>query len=92
MAAFATTVPVYEFNVDTFGIGLPVGHVVNRPMGPGGTIVKFNEYAAAVAGIPHELEGKGKERCVPAVIDGGPNAPVNPAAARVSATRHGVTG
>ena len=43
MAAFATVVPVEEFNVDTFGIDSPVGQVVKKPRGPWGTTVKFNE-------------------------------------------------
>jgi hypothetical protein len=43
IAAFATTVPVGSFNVDTFGIDCPVGHVVRFPSGPGGTTVKFSE-------------------------------------------------
>src|SRR5206468_4682719 len=33
----------------------------------------------------------GNDRCMPAPIEGGPNAPVNPLP-RVSATRHGVIG
>ena len=56
-AAFAATAPLYEFSVDAFGIACPVGHVVRYPSGPGGTTVKFNEYAAALTGIPQELAG-----------------------------------
>ena len=92
MAAFATTVPVESFNVETFGLDCPAGHVVRFPSGPGGTTVKFSEYASAVAGIPQELDGTGNVRVCPASIDGGPNTPEKPAPGRVSATRHGVTG
>ena len=91
MAAFATTVPVKEFNVDTFGIGWPAGQVLKNDSPPCGTTVKFNEYAAAVAGIPHE-PGSVKDRWVAAAIVGGPKAPVNPDPVLVSATRQGFTG
>ena len=43
MAAFATTVPVKEFNVETFGIDWPVGKVLKYASPPCGTTVKFNE-------------------------------------------------
>ena len=77
-AAFATVVPVGEFNVETFGIVFPVGQVLRYPNEPCGTTVKFNEYAEAVAGMPQALDVMGKVRVLAAAIDGGPNAPLNP--------------
>ena len=91
MAAFATTVPRESFNVDTLGIAWPVGQVVKFPSAAGGITVKLKEYAWAVVGIPQELEGTGNVRVCWAVIEGGPNGDGNPAAARVSATRQGLT-
>ena len=55
------------------------------------TNAKLSEYAAAVDGIAQELEGMGNARVAPPAMNGGPNAPENPAALRVSATRQGVT-
>ena len=78
MAAFATTVPVKEFNVDTFGIDWPAGQVLKYPSPVVGTTVKFSESATAVAGIPQALLGMGNVRVLVAAIVGGPNAPVNP--------------
>ena len=53
----------------------------------------FNEYAWAVAGTLHELSGIGNARVEPAVMVGGPKAPVNPLpTVRVSAILQGVTG
>jgi len=40
--------------------------------------------------MPVVLDGSGKLRVTPPARLGGPNAPVNPNAVRVSATRHGV--
>src|SRR5580693_9413841 len=92
IAAFATIVPSESFRVETFGIGWPVGQVVRFPSGPGGITVKFNENAAAVEGIPQELPGTLNVRVDWAAIEGGPYAPENPAAVRVSAIRQGVAG
>ena len=54
----------------------------------------FSEKACAEAGTPQELMGIGKSRVEPALIVGGPKAPVRPLppTARVSATRQGVKG
>src|SRR5579863_2006222 len=89
IAALASTVPSSEFRVDTTGCVCPVGQVVRYPSNPCGTTVIFNEYAAAPAGTPHELEGTGKERLVPPARDGPPNVPVG---FRVSNIRQGVSG
>jgi hypothetical protein len=44
IAAFDTTDPLYEFIVDTFGCGIPVGQVVNIPnCGACGIAVKLSE-------------------------------------------------
>ena len=92
-AAFAVINPSQAFNVETTGCAVPAGHVLNHPKYlVVGTAVIFTEYAEAVVGIPHELGGNGNVRVAPAPSDGGPNAPVIPANARVSATRQGVTG
>ena len=48
--------------------------------------------AATFAGIPQALEDTGMVRVWPADIVGAPNGEGNPAAGRVSATRHGETG
>src|SRR5580704_1933631 len=85
IAAFATIVPSESFNVETFGIGWPVGQVVRFPSGAPvttGTTVKFNEYAGAVDGMPQELAGMLKVREDWAAIAGGPYAPENPAPVR----------
>src|SRR5208283_5518899 len=89
IAAFATTLPSNEFNVDTYGCAESNGHSVRYDRCPSGTTVTFSEYAAAVAGMPHPPAGIGNDRAVPAPISGPPNGPSAP---RVSATRHGVTG
>jgi hypothetical protein len=52
----------------------------------------FSEYAAAVDGIPQELDAMGNDRVLFAASEGGPKGPLMPAQERVSATRHGVTG
>src|SRR4051812_42590040 len=54
-----------------------------------GTTVKFKEYACASDGMPHVLCGIAKSRVVCPPRTGAPNGP---AASRVSAIRHGVTG
>src|SRR5690349_21274592 len=79
MAAFATTLPVYEFIVDTFGIATPVGQVMKMPScGVCGTAVKFSDYAWASGGTPQLLEGTGNERCEFARKEGGPKGVANP--------------
>ena len=88
MAAFAVTVPVTAFNVETARLHCPAGHAVRKPRMPGGIAVKFNEYACAVAGIPQVLERTGKVRAVLATSEGPPNGPT---AFLVSAIRHGVS-
>src|SRR5450631_2453448 len=86
--AFATTVPVKSFSDPAKGCACPAGHTVrNRNCGPLGTAAKFNEYACAVAGSPHELARIGNERVPCAANPGPPNGPVE---LRVSAIRHGV--
>src|SRR5579872_300733 len=62
IAAFATTVPVTSFSTEAKGCGWPVGHAVMNPSDPGGTAVKFNEYACAEAGMLQEPERNGKVR------------------------------
>ena len=65
----------------------------DRPRYPlSGTAVMFSEYAAAVDGIPQELDAMGNDRVLFAASEGGPKGPLMPAQERVSATRHGVTG
>ena len=51
IAAFATTLPSNEFNVDTSGRAKPAGHADRKDSAPSGTAVTFSEYAAAVAEI-----------------------------------------
>src|SRR5208283_3508438 len=89
IAAFATTAPCHEFNVETNGWLSPVGQRLRYPRNPCGTTVTFNECAAAVAGIAQSLFGMGKLLVSPPVMLGPPNTPTG---LRVSATRHGVTG
>src|ERR1700690_531174 len=89
MAAFATTLPSNEFNVETSGRAEPAGHAERNDSAPSGTAVTFIEYASAVAGMLHPLAGIWKERVDAAPISGPPNGPFVP---RVSAIRHGVTG
>lgn len=43
MAAFATTRPSKEFNVDTLGMADPVGNTVKYPNGRCGITVIFSE-------------------------------------------------
>jgi len=50
IAAFATTAPSHEFNVETNGRAEPSGQAVRKPSEPSGTTVTFIEYAAAVEG------------------------------------------
>lgn len=94
MAAFATTRPSKEFNVETLGTADPVGNTVRYPSGRCGITVMFSEYALAPAGIPHRPDGTGMSLTPAAASIGGPNAPLNPSVAysgRVSTSRHGVT-
>src|SRR5579863_1483138 len=88
--AFDRTVPVGSFSEATTGCCCPAGHAVMYPkVGPFGTAAKLKEYACAVAGSPHELARIGNERVLSAARLGPPNGP---AALRVSAMRHGVSG
>src|SRR5579863_2595057 len=88
--AFERTVPVGSFSEATVGLDCPAGQAVMNPNdAPFGTAAKFNEYACALAGNPHELARMGNDRVPCAARLGPPNWP---AALRVSATRHGVTG
>src|ERR1019366_9473901 len=88
--AFERTVPVGSFSEATRGCGCPAGHAVRNPkVGPFGTAAKFNEYAGALAGTPHELAKIGNERVPCAARLGPANGAVR---LRVSATQHGVTG
>src|ERR1700674_1601801 len=90
MTAFARTVPVGSFSEATKGRDCPAGHAVMNPnVGPFGTAAKFNEYACAFDGSPHELARIGNDLVLCAVRLGPPNGPVG---LRVSATRHGVSG
>jgi len=43
IAAFATTLPSQEFNVETSGCGEPAGHAVRKENGPSGTTVTLSE-------------------------------------------------
>ena len=52
----------------------------------------LSEYAIALAGMLQPPAGTGTSRVVAAASEGGPKAPRKPFAARVSTTRHGVTG
>src|SRR5579863_5158078 len=88
--AFERTVPVGSFSEDTVSWDCPAGHAVMNPkVGPFGTAAKFNEYACALAGSPHELARIGNGRVLCAARLGPPNGS---AALRVSATRHGLSG
>jgi hypothetical protein len=91
MAALPTTPPLGAFTVEAFGSVSPTGNAVKYPKLPpeGTTTVRFKEYACAELGIAHELCCTGKVRVAPPTSEGGPNAPLNPNAARVSATRQG---
>src|SRR6202790_2848798 len=89
IAALALIRPSKEFNVETTGLARPDGHKVKNAKGPAGTTVTFNEYAAALAGIPQLPAGMRMPRWLAACIEGPPNGP---GASRVSKTRHGVTG
>ena len=88
IAAFATTAPSKEFNVETNGRDDPVGHADKYDNIPSGTTVTFTEYAAAVEGMLQALAGIANERVSRGPIFGPPK---EPASLRVSATLHGVT-
>src|SRR5579863_6683029 len=88
--AFERTVPVGSFSEATKGLDCPAGQAVMYPkVGPLGRAAKFKEYACALAGTPHELAWIGNDRVLCAARLGPPNGP---AALRVSATRHGLSG
>src|ERR1019366_1337585 len=92
IAAFAVTVPVSAFSVDTRGWLCPVGHTVRYPSGAPnrGMAAKLSEYAIALLGMSHPVAAStGKSRCWPPYKYGPPSGPL---AVRVSATRHGVNG
>src|SRR5262249_38288672 len=102
IAAFATTVPRNEFNVETTGWTNPVGQIVKKPsapegftlpgkVAPGGTTVMLNEYARAI-------DGTGQREVVDCMSNilvvfpvrlGGPK-PMGNDPSRVSAMRQGV--
>src|SRR5271166_631869 len=87
MAAFAVTVPVGAFNVETPGWGWPAGHTVRYPSGPRGTAVRFREYSCALDGMLQEDACRiGKSRSWPPDRNGPPSGP---GGLRVSATRQG---
>lgn len=77
-AAFAMTVPLGEFSVDTPGYGCPAGQMDKKLSGPEGRAVTFSEYALAEAGTPQELDTIGKSRLAYVPKLGGPKAPVLP--------------
>jgi hypothetical protein len=83
MAAFAVTVPVEEFNVETKGLFCPVGQVVRYPSVLRGRAVKLREYACAVGGMPQDPE-MGNELLVPPAK--------GPVPCRVSRIRQGAVG
>src|SRR5580698_10680376 len=89
IAAFAVAVPVEELSVETTGCACPAGHTVRNPRLLCGTAVMLSEYAWTVDGTPHVLDSRGNARPTPPVREGAPNGP---AAVRVSAIRHGVSG
>src|SRR5579872_121052 len=89
IAAFATTVALNEFRVETTGIVPPCGQVVRYVSGAGGTTVIFKEKARAEGGTPQLLFEMAKLRVALPAIDGPPNGPTAP---RVSATRQGMAG
>src|SRR5689334_20854770 len=89
IAALDLMRPSSELRVETKGFACPVGHIVMKPSGPLGTTATFTEYACAVAGTPHALDGMLKSRLEPPPIAGPPNGA---AGSRVSNTRHGVIG
>ena len=62
IAAFATTVPLQSFSVDTIGSGCPAGQTVTHPNAAGGSAVMFSEYACAATGTLHVLCGNGIDR------------------------------
>jgi hypothetical protein len=62
IAAFAVTVPVRAFSVETRGCACPTGHTLRYPSEPWGIAVKFSEYACALGGMPQELDSTGNER------------------------------
>src|SRR5437667_9658864 len=86
MAALASTVPSNEFSVEATGCACPAGQAVTHLSGPCGTTVTLSEYAAAPGGAPHGLDGTGKERVLPPVMNGPPKGPL---VFRVSRTRQG---
>src|ERR1017187_4251482 len=90
IAAFATIVPVGSFSVDTIGRLSPVGYTVRYATGPGGTKVKFKEYATAVDGTSQLLDRIGSVRLLPPVK--APVVMVEGAPGRVSTSRQGVIG
>src|SRR5271155_1863606 len=75
ITALATTVPVGAFSDATTGCDCPAGQAVMYPSGPFGTAAKLSEYACAVAGTPHALEGIENVRVAAAARDGPPNGP-----------------
>ncbi len=75
-------------------VASPAGQVsqVRLRTPAGGTTVKFSRVGptAGIPGTPQALKGRANVRVLPAVMEGGPNCPLNPAPLRVSAIRHGV--
>src|SRR5579884_2252887 len=92
IAAFASVLPSDEFNVDMPGQTCPSGNAERKSSGPGGTTVKFKEYAATAASIAQPLPSKSTYRSLYGASDGGPNPPVFFWSARVSTARQGVIG
>jgi hypothetical protein len=74
-AALATIWPLNAFKVDTTGWLTPVGHVVRYWSNPDGTTVIFSEYAAVLAGNPHDPDDSGNDLVVPPLRIGPPNVP-----------------
>src|ERR1700677_4153211 len=97
IAAFATTVAVGLFRVDTPGWGSLLGQTVRKfsacPAGYG-TAVTLNEYASGCCGrFPrHGLLRIGSVRVSIALSDGGPSPGGSVDPTRVSTTRQGVRG
>src|SRR5947208_14430074 len=75
IAALATIWPRNEFSVDTFGCWPPACQAVRYCNGPGGTTVKFIEYAFAELGTPQAADGIAKGRVSPALNMPGPSDP-----------------
>src|SRR5260370_16227838 len=91
-AELETVPPAKAFNVETSGLGCPVGKIVRKGITLVGRAVTVNEYALAVGGMPQAPDAGMKVRVSFPAIIGGPKEPAGDWLGRVSTKWQGVTG